>query len=103
MDGFKETNGESTPAGGVRPLRREEFASAKIISARLSEKPRPLPEGFFDPMPGLFVTMENGEELGLFTFYPDEISMEPEEFVGLTVDEAFGLRHKKDVAYLRGE
>jgi hypothetical protein len=46
---------------------------------------------------------ENGhiETKELFSYYPDEISFHPEELVGLTEDEAYELRQKKDVAYLR--
>jgi hypothetical protein len=53
------------------------------------------------PMPEVFVTLENGVETRLFSFYPDEISFASAEFVGLTEAEAHQLRHKKDIAYLR--
>jgi len=34
-------------------------------------------------------------------FYDDEINFTPEELVGLTVEEAEDLFHKKDVAFLQ--
>lgn len=68
----------------------------KIKSARITK----LPTSLFDPMPEVFVTMENGEELPLFSFYPDEIFFRPNEFVGLTIEEARSLKGKKDMAYL---
>lgn len=36
-----------------------------------------------------------------FDFYDDEIKFTPEELVGLTVEEAVELYHKKDIAYLQ--
>ena len=69
----------------------------KIKSATISEMPKKL----FDPMPKVTATLEDDSVVELFSFYPDEISFTPDEFVGLTVSEAHSLRHKKDVAYLR--
>lgn len=63
--------------------------------------PRPKPVGFFDPMPKVIATFDNGERKELFEFYPDEISFGEGELVGLTEAEARALRHAKDVAYLR--
>lgn len=73
----------------------------KIISARITNLPRPMPQGMFDPMPEVHVTLEDGKEHYLFTYYPDEISFNEKEFVGLTLDEARGLKFKKDKAYLQ--
>lgn len=69
----------------------------KIKSARITEMPKKM----FDPMPKVIATFENGQEKELFEYYPDELTFTPEEFVGLTEDQAYELRHKKDVAYLR--
>jgi hypothetical protein len=69
----------------------------KIKSAKITEMPKKM----FDPMPKVIATLENGEEKELFEYYPDELHFTPEEFVGLTVEQAHELRHKKDVAYLR--
>ena len=55
----------------------------KVISSRITEQPKSL----FDPMPQVFVTMEDGQEQFLFDYYPDEISFTPNEFVGLTIEE----------------
>jgi hypothetical protein len=54
-----------------------------------------------DPMPEVIVTFEDGSTKTLFSFYPDEVSFHESEFVGLTEQEARGLFHKKDVAYLQ--
>ncbi len=62
----------------------------KVISSRITEQPKSL----FDPMPQVWVTMENGQEEFLFDYYPDEISFTPNEFVGLTIEEC---RHLKFV------
>lgn len=69
----------------------------KITAARIT----PLPRSFSDPMPEVHVTTEDGTEQKLFEYYPDEISFNVEEFVGLTIAEAKDLKRKKDVAYLR--
>ena len=69
----------------------------KIVKARITA----MPSSFLDPMPEVFATLEDGSEVRVFDFYPDEISFRPEEFVGLTVQEAYNLKSKKDRAYLR--
>lgn len=60
-----------------------------------------MPQSFFDPMPQVHVTLEDGKELMLYEFYPDEISFSPSEFVGLTIDEAIRLKFDKDKRYLQ--
>jgi hypothetical protein len=72
-----------------------------ITHARIAQMPRPTPEGMLDPMPEVVVRVDGGEERTLFSYYPDELSFRAAEFVGLTVDEALALRHRRDVAYLR--
>ena len=63
--------------------------------------PRPMPEGMFDQMPTVTVTLSNGETLNLFEYYPDEISFVESEFIGLTIAEAESLLTRKDVKYLQ--
>lgn len=63
--------------------------------------PRPKPAGFADPMPRVVATFDDGARKDLFDFYPDEITFDEGELVGLTEQEARALRHAKDVAYLR--
>jgi hypothetical protein len=69
----------------------------KIISARITT----MPKSMFDPMPQIFVTTEDGKEQYLFDFYPDEISFNTNEFLGLTVEEARHLKFEKDKRYLQ--
>jgi hypothetical protein len=69
----------------------------KIIKARITAQP----QSIIDPMPEVWVTYEDGTESFLFTYYPDEILFHPSEFIGLTREEAFKLKHKKDLKYLR--
>ncbi|MSW53419.1 MAG: hypothetical protein F2817_21335 [Actinobacteria bacterium] len=73
----------------------------KIISARITKQPRPMPEGMFDPMPEIHVTLEDASEEFLFSYYPDEISFTEQELVGLTLDEAKNLKRNKDYRYMR--
>ena len=73
----------------------------KITSAIITAMPRPMPEGMFDPMPEVVATFEDGTTKPLFSFYPDEITFQASEFIGLTEEEAKALRHRKDVAFLK--
>jgi hypothetical protein len=73
----------------------------KVVSARLTPLPRPMPTGMFDPLPKVYVTLSDGKEHLLFEYYPDEVSFVPEEFVGLEHRDARRLKYTKDVAYLR--
>lgn len=69
----------------------------KIISAVIT----PMPKSFCDPMPKVIATFDNGESKELFSYYPDEISFRPSEFIGLTEPEARNLKFKKDKSYLQ--
>lgn len=69
----------------------------KIKSARITAMPKSL----FDPMPQVFITMEDDTEQFLFEYYPDEISFTENEFVGLTIEEARHLKFKKDKNFLQ--
>jgi hypothetical protein len=69
----------------------------KIISARITSYPKSL----FDPMPQVFVNLENNEEEFLLEFYPDEIGFIKEEFFDMTTEEARSLKLKKDKQYLQ--
>lgn len=69
----------------------------KIVSATIS----PMPKSFFDAMPSVSVVFENGTKETLFEFYPDEIMFHPNEFVGLTREQARSLKFNKDRAYLQ--
>jgi len=69
----------------------------KIISARITA----MPKSFFDPMPKVYITLENEVEEFLYEYYPDEISFTTSEFIGLTKDEAIHLKFVKDRNYLQ--
>ena len=69
----------------------------KIVSASISA----MPKSFCDPMPKVTATFEDGTEKDLFSFYPDEISFTANEVIGLTEQEAYDLRHKRDVFFLQ--
>ena len=56
--------------------------------------------GTFD-IPQVMVKYADSDDFELlFTYYPDEISFSPQEFVGLTKEEAIHLKFEKDRAYL---
>jgi hypothetical protein len=85
---------DQVQAGGVTYLAVDR---GLITQARITA----LPKTLSDPMPTVFVTTGDGKEQELFTYYPDEISFAESEFIGLTLQQANDLRHKKDVAFLR--
>ena len=69
----------------------------KIKTASISEMPLKIT----DPPPWVTVDYEDGTAEKLFSFYPDEISFSPSEFVGLTREESFQLVYRKDKAFLQ--
>ena len=72
-----------------------------ITKCEIGPFPRPMPEGMFDQMPSVRVTLSDGNNLSLFEYYPDEISFVESEFIGLTVAEAESLLIKKDVKFIQ--
>lgn len=73
----------------------------KIVKCKIYTYPRPMPEGIFDPMPQVWVTLNNGTKLKLFEFYPDEIDFQETEFIGLTIEQAHELRREKEIQYIQ--
>jgi len=73
----------------------------KITSVTITPMPRPMPEGMFDPMPEVIATFGDGSSKSLFAFFPDEVSFQVSEFVGLTEEEAHSLFQRRDTDYLR--
>lgn len=84
-------NGSDWQDGGS-PMRTNLIASARItrLPARLGE-----------PLPEVWVTLEDGSEEKLFEYYPDEISFSAQEFEGLTTEEARLLKFGRDRAFLQ--
>jgi len=73
----------------------------KIIKATIGPMPRPKPEGLFDPMPQVNVEYDDGSTELLFDFYPDELSFEEPELLGLTRTQAHQLYADKDFESLQ--
>jgi hypothetical protein len=61
----------------------------------------PIPDSIFGKMPEVHVTYEDSKKEMLFFYYPDEISFNYKEFIGLTRNQALTLRQKKDIAFLQ--
>jgi hypothetical protein len=80
----------------MRSIFVETLKHMKVVSARITK----MPDELFDPMPQVYVTMEDGKEQFLFDYYPDEISFTPNEFVGLTIEECRHLKFQKDRRFL---
>lgn len=71
--------------------------TTKIISAKIG----PFPMHLFDPNPRVHAFFDDGTDEVLFEYYFDEISFNEKELIGLTKEQAFALRQKKDIEYLR--
>jgi hypothetical protein len=72
-----------------------------IVKCIIEPNPRPMPEGMLDKMPEVKVRFSNSEEKTLFEFFPDEISFDSTEFIGLTEKSAMKLKYDKDIRYLQ--
>lgn len=72
-------------------------AMNRIIKARITERPGKIG----DPLPEVWVTLSDGTERMLFTYYPDEISFSEPDFVSLTEEQARFLKFGRDRAYLQ--
>lgn len=83
----------------LRKAKHEGKLGPVIVSAYITD----MPNSHNSPMPEVIAKMSDGQEHKLFWFYPDEISFEPYEFVGLTVEEGRQLRLKKDLQYLQSD
>ena len=68
----------------------------KIKSVKIVE-----PAGMFGGKATVHATFENGSEKVVLSYYSDELSFHPSEFIGLTEAEVGQLFHQRDVAYLR--
>ena len=69
-------------------------AARKILSVEITAGPGPLPGGIFDQAPRVIATLEDGDKVELFSFFANERSFTPAQFVGLTVDEGRGLKFR---------
>ena len=76
--------------------------SEVIIKSWVEDRPRPMPQGMFDPMPSVWVkyNTERIEKL-IKSFFPDEVNYVDNELVGLTRDEALQNHCNKDKKYLQ--
>ena len=79
-----------------------QHAGRRIVSAVITPGLRSLPDGLFDQAPRVIATLDNGQDVELFSFYAHERSFTGEHFVGLTVDEGrrlkFAPAHRLDLS-----
>jgi hypothetical protein len=66
--------------------------ATKIVSAKITDGPGPLPLGVFQQALRVIATLEDGSQIELFSFYAHERSFSPAEFVGLSVEEGRRLK-----------
>jgi len=69
-------------------------AARKIVSVEITPGPGPLPGGIFEQAPRVIATLEDGDTVELFSYYANERSFTPAQFVGLTVDEGRQLKYR---------
>jgi hypothetical protein len=67
-------------------------SARRIVSAEITAGPGPLPAGVFDQAPRVLATLEDDKRVEPFSYYPQERSFTPDDFVGLTVDEGRRLK-----------
>lgn len=72
----------------------------KIVAVVLDDDP-PFAPGLPAGTKSVLATFDNGTVRGLFSYYTDELVFTPEEFIGLTADEARDLFRRKDMEYLQ--
>ena len=72
-----------------------------IIKCYIDPYSSPIPQIMFNQMQEVKVQLSNGEKIKLYTFYPDEITINESELIGLTVDRAKRLKFEKDVRSLQ--
>ncbi len=70
----------------------------KIVECKIGPYPKKITDM---EMPKVHVVFDDGVAKQLFEFYPDEISFRESEFVGMTEEEAYSLRQRRDIAYIR--
>lgn len=66
--------------------------------ARVIESVRFLPDGL---KIRILAKLDDGASTSLFSYYPDELSFTERELVGLSVDHALDLFHRKDMEFLQ--
>lgn len=67
-------------------------AAPKIVSAKITDGPGPLPHGIFEQAPRVIATLDDGSRVELFSFYAHERSFSAAEFVGLSVEQGRRLK-----------
>jgi len=86
--------------------RKKGMHEPKVTRAEIRREPRLPGESDFaywmrTDLPTVHAWFDDGTEGDLFSYYPDELSFTPEEFAGLTEEQAWRLFRDKDVEYLR--
>ena len=64
----------------------------KIVAVQITVGPGPLPHGVFEQAPRVIATLDDGNKVELFSFYANERSFSPAEFIGLSVEEGRRLK-----------
>ena len=69
-------------------------STRRIVSVEITPGPGPLPGGIFDQAPRVIATLDDGHTVELFSYFANERSFTPAQFVGLTVDEGRQLKYR---------
>jgi hypothetical protein len=91
MNKTDETRGRSAN----RP--EDKGDTSRIVSCEIG----PWPKVLGDTLPEVRATFDDGTVRTLFRFYPDELTFDAGEFIGLTAAEATRLWFERDRAFLK--
>lgn len=80
---------------------KEERLDSKTVNRIVSVRITPLPKHLGDALPEVWVTLSDGTIKMLFTYYPDEVSFDEKDLLGLTEEEARLLKFGRDRAHLQ--
>lgn len=58
-------------------------------------------KNYLDARADVIATFDDGSSKHIFSFYPDEISFEAHEFIGLSEEQARALHRRRDIAFLQ--
>ena len=92
----------SPPRRGVSQAPRESNPYENMGTVTVIDTVRFAPEAWDIPGPvDVVATLSDGSTVTLFRYFPDEMAFSSADFVGLTVEEARALHHRRDVRWLQ--
>jgi hypothetical protein len=92
----------SAPEPGARQMPRESNPYENMGTVTVIDTVTFVPEAWDIPGPvDVVATLTDGSTVTLFRYFPDEMAFSSADFVGLSVEEARALHHRRDVRWLQ--